>query len=491
MGEKVLQQVRVANIFKDPNAQLSSEINNVRDALIHARSTLAKETEQRSVRKSVKQAMRLVKQVVDEKTVEQFSDEFRGEISKTAEGMIDYLTGQEISNTELSDKLKGTVEMLNQAQPDLPSILDVEGSNSTGNLLIDKLLSSEPDLLEDKIEKTEADEKGPIPRMTYDGRGWTEPQTLPEESVTFHASDLNIINRERKTSDPFEPSTSKETKSTNPTSTSTLNSSAAKSTESKSEFIKLQPSTHSLPSKSSVSTNQISSDRPSKKLSKSSEILLDTKLSSTGGESRSINKKENEMAHSSISKESRSTRSTNQSSSASASKLITRKRRSLTNQASEDQSVQGPSDNRQSRRSSRSGESQGNRSIEKRSSRSRTSEYKTRRTRTEEKSKSSTVVEHKEYSELGSTQTVENEVKDIPTELNEPQPIELGKRVSFSDMPSVTFLPNDHSDSDEKSTKKSLVPLKEAAENVDSVDQTSQTDNELVTKVSFSAYYEK
>ena len=52
-------------------------------------------------------------------------------------------------------------------------------------------------------------------------------------------------------------------------------------------------------------------------------------------------------------------------------------------------------------------------------------------------------------------------------------------------MPSVTFLPIDHSDSDEKSTKKSLVPLTKANEEVESVDQTSQTDNELVTKVSF------
>ena len=216
---------------------------------------------------------------------------------------------------------------------------------------------------------------------------------------------------------------------------------------------------------------------------------MDAQSSSIGRESRSINEKESKMAQSSVSKESRSTRSTNQSSSASSSKLITRKRKSLTNQTAEGQPVQEPSDNRQSRRSSRSRESRSSRSTEKRSSRSRISEHKARRTHTEEKSKSSTVIEHKEYSELGSTETVENEVNDtnyaIPTELNEPQPIELGKRVSFSDMPSVTFLPIDHSDSDEKSTRKSLVPLTEADEEVESVDQTSQTDNELITKVSF------
>ena len=62
--------------------------------------------------------------MVDEETVDQFSHPFREELSRTAEGMIDYLTGRETNSTVLGEKIQGSLAMLNEQElPNLHSLL--------------------------------------------------------------------------------------------------------------------------------------------------------------------------------------------------------------------------------------------------------------------------------------------------------------------------------------------------------------------------------
>ena len=110
------------------------------------------------MRKSVKAAMRVVKKVVDQETVETFSEEFREELTKTAEGMIDYLTGDATDNTKLNEKIQGTMVMLNEADPRLPTIHDVDESSSTGHLLIDRLLMGNPKAAEVSDQLTSSEQ---------------------------------------------------------------------------------------------------------------------------------------------------------------------------------------------------------------------------------------------------------------------------------------------------------------------------------------------
>merc|ERR1711892_704132 len=151
-GQRIVKQVRIANIFKDPDFEIPESINEVRQALETASYQLqSDEFNERQVRKSVKRAMRLVQAVVDEKTIERYSDQFRSELCETANGMVDYLSGKVPSNDDLNRKLQGTMQMLNETETSIAEEVVEEAVASSSQPVL------EPDLPVDKDESIQTD----------------------------------------------------------------------------------------------------------------------------------------------------------------------------------------------------------------------------------------------------------------------------------------------------------------------------------------------
>merc|ERR1711892_240662 len=153
-GQRIVKQVRIANIFKDPDFEIPESINEVRQALETASNQLQSDDfNERQVRKSVKRAMRLVQAVVDEKTIEKYSDQFRSEpeLCETANGMVDYLSGKVASNEDLNRKLQGTMQMLNETEISIAEEVAEEAAASSSQPVL------KPDLPVDKDESIQTD----------------------------------------------------------------------------------------------------------------------------------------------------------------------------------------------------------------------------------------------------------------------------------------------------------------------------------------------
>merc|ERR1711892_622247 len=166
-GQRIVKQVRIANIFKDPDFEIPESINEVRQALETASYQLqSDEFNERQVRKSVKRAMRLVQAVVDEKTIEKYSDQFRSELCETANGMVDYLSGEVASNEDLNRKLQGTMQMLNETETSIAEEVAEEAASSSSQPVL------EPDSPVDKDAGIQTD----FPVNNEEQSSQTEPQ---------------------------------------------------------------------------------------------------------------------------------------------------------------------------------------------------------------------------------------------------------------------------------------------------------------------------
>merc|ERR1712106_995608 len=452
-GQKIVKQVRAASIFKNAALAMNDDI-----------------VDERVVRKSVKHAMRLVKKVVDEETVVQFSEPFREELSKTAEGMIDFLTGRETSATKLDDKIQGTLSMLNEQE--LPTVHDVKGSNSTGHLLIDKLLSSEADGTDDQVTSSRQT-PGPMPRMTYDGNAWMPAKNLQEELP--QAAETVDPTQDPVSSSHSERETNQQVReSINPRQSSRDNQPVTRDSS------KTRPLTHDKPSTSrtSTTTTTTASHRDSSRTQKSM-----TQQKSQLAESdtqKSTLRRSTTQTDSPLRKSSR-TRKPSDADTFQQRKLSSDKSGVPRNTRSSNVSQNRPSRDRPSPPPPPPPFANGDELDQQVEDQQRLSKRQSTRVSSQNQN------DDNEYNELNQSKSPLKQ----PSQEQLQQPIELGKRVSFSDMPSVTFLPaNQSTDSDEKTPQqqhRTSIPEWTHNDKQHNMNRTSQTVNEVESKATETA----